>query len=70
MQFTNNGLSRTHWVTTNSIRAVLKKRLLAAGQPYFHPHLFRKTIAQLGAQRCKTPEDFKAWSQNMGIIMC
>ncbi len=65
LQFTNNGLSRTHWTTTNSIRKIVKKRLLAAGQTYFTPHLFRKTIARLGEERCQTPEQFKAWSQNM-----
>lgn len=34
--------------------------------PYFNPHSFRKTLARLGERLCKTPEDFKAWSQNLG----
>src|SRR6185312_8352009 len=38
----------------------------SAGLPYFHPHSFRKTLARLGEVRCKTPEEFKAWSQNLG----
>ena len=25
-----------------------------------------KTLALLGGQRCKTPEQYKAWSQNLG----
>ncbi len=33
--------------------------------PYFNPHSLRHTITQLGARVCQTPEDFKAWSQNM-----
>jgi hypothetical protein len=33
--------------------------------PYFNPHSFRKTLTQLGQQLCRTPEEFKAWSQNM-----
>ena len=37
-----------------------------AGLPYFNPHAFRKTLVQLGQEVCKTPEDFKAWSQNLG----
>lgn len=65
LQFTNNGLSRSHWETADPIRQIVRKRLTAAGQPYFSPHLFRKTIAQLGEQRCTTVEEFKAWSQNM-----
>jgi integrase len=34
----------------------------AAGLSYFNPHSFRKTLAQI----CKTPEEYKAWSQNLG----
>ncbi|MGP8173195.1 MAG: site-specific integrase, partial [Terracidiphilus sp.] len=37
-----------------------------AGLPYFHPHSLRKTLARLGEQVCRSPEDFKAWSQNLG----
>jgi len=34
--------------------------------PYFNPHSFRKTLVRLGQEVCKTTEDFKAWSQNLG----
>src|SRR5512147_2134420 len=30
------------------------------------PHSLRSTLAQFGEQRCQTPEEFKAWSQNLG----
>ncbi len=30
------------------------------------PHSFRNTLVQLGQEVCKTPEQFKAWSQNLG----
>jgi integrase/recombinase XerD len=33
---------------------------------YANPHSFRKTLAQLGERTCRTPEEFKAWSQNLG----
>jgi len=33
---------------------------------YFNPHSFRATLAQLGEKLCRTPEDFKPWSQNLG----
>jgi integrase/recombinase XerD len=39
---------------------------MAAGLPYFNPHSFRKTLARLGQQTCRSPEEFKAWSQNLG----
>jgi hypothetical protein len=29
-------------------------------------HSLRSTLAQVGEQRCQTPEEFKAWSQNLG----
>ena len=33
---------------------------------YFNPHSFRNTLVQLSQDVCKTPEQFKAWSQNLG----
>ena len=39
---------------------------MTVGLPYFNPHSFRKTLARLGQQRCRTPEEMKAWSQNLG----
>ena len=38
----------------------------SAGLAYANPHSFRKTLAQLGERLCRTPEEFKAWSQNLG----
>ncbi len=34
--------------------------------PYFNPHSFRNTLVRFGEVVCKSPEDFKAWSQNLG----
>ncbi|MFT7389645.1 MAG: integrase/recombinase XerD [Candidatus Endobugula sp.] len=34
--------------------------------PYFNPHSFRNTLAALGEKLCQSPEEFKAWSQNLG----
>ena len=36
------------------------------GGPAVLPHSFRKTLALLAGQLCKTPEEYKAWSQNLG----
>ena len=33
---------------------------------YFNPHSFRNTLVRLGQAVCQTPEEFKAWSQNLG----
>jgi len=43
-----------------------KQAFVSVGLPYFNPHSFRKTLAFLGRQRCRTPEEYKAWSQNLG----
>ena len=60
------GLARGHWTTANAVRRIFREAFQRAGLPYFHPHSFRHTLAQLGEQVCRTPEEFKAWSQNVG----
>lgn len=66
LQFAVQGLSRTHWKTTGSIRTIFKRAFEGAGLPYFNPHSFRNTLVNYGQLACKTPEEFKAWSQNLG----
>lgn len=65
-QFEVSGLDRRHWNTATPIRAVFREAFERAGLPYFHPHSFRNTLVRLGLDVCKTPEEFKAWSQNLG----
>jgi integrase len=60
------GLERKHWSTASPIRDIFRKAFARASLPYFNPHSFRNTIAQLGQKLCKTPEQYKAWSQNLG----
>ncbi|MDP3333214.1 MAG: tyrosine-type recombinase/integrase [Methylococcaceae bacterium] len=65
-QFEVVGLARTHWSTATPIRTIFREAFVSAGLPYFNPHSFRNTLVQLGQDVCKTPEAFKAWSQNLG----
>lgn len=65
-QFAAAGLDRTHWSGASSIRGIFREAFQSAGLPYFNPHSFRCTLVRLGQEVCKTPEDFKAWSQNLG----
>jgi integrase len=65
-QFTAAGLSREHWSNASPIRTIFREAFVNAGLPYFNPHSFRNTLVQLGQKVCKTPEQFKAWSQNLG----
>jgi integrase len=65
-QFRAAGLARKHWTNADPIRAIFKEAFEAAGLPGFNPHSFRHALAILGESICKTPEEFKAWSQNLG----
>jgi integrase len=60
------GLDRKHWSSAGPIRTIFKDAFAKADLPYFNPHSFRKTLALLGGQMCKSPEQYKAWSQNLG----
>jgi integrase len=60
------GLKRQFWRDAGAIRRIFRQAFEAAGLPYFNPHAFRDMLAQLGERVCKTPEEFKAWSQNLG----
>ena len=59
-------IKKEHWSTASPIRKVFKESFEGAGLAYFNPHSFRKTLVGLGERACQTPEEFKAWSQNMG----
>ncbi len=65
-QFQVAGLKREHWSTATPIRKIFRESFTKAGLPYFNPHSFRNTLVRLGQTICKTPEDFKALSQNLG----
>jgi integrase len=60
LRFTAMGLDRKHWSTATPIRQIFKGAFAAAGLPYFNSHSFRKTLALLGGQICRTPEEYKA----------
>lgn len=65
-QFEVAGLDRKHWSNATPMRTIFREAFASAGLPYFNPHSFRNTLVRLGEARCKTPEEFKAWSQNLG----
>lgn len=65
-KFSRTLLSTTPWKSTTSLRKVIEEAFQKAGLTYYNPHSFRHTVVQLGYNFCKTPEEFKAWSQNIG----
>jgi integrase/recombinase XerD len=66
LKFEVSGLARRHWSNAGPIRAIFRDAFTLARLPYFNPHSFRKALAQLGERVCRTPEELKAWSQNLG----
>lgn len=65
-QFETAGLERAHWSNAGRIRTIFREAFGRAGLPYFNPHSLRKTLARLGETLCRTAEELKAWSQNLG----
>jgi integrase len=64
--FVVQGVEPVFWETASPIRAVFRQAFETAGLEYFSPHTFRHTLTHLGERLCRTPEQFKAWSQNLG----
>ena len=64
--FASAGIEPIFWQSANQIRKIFKEAFEKANVEYFPPHLFRKTLVRLGETICKTPEEFKSWSQNLG----
>ena len=64
--FKASGFKPEHWSTASPIRTIFRDAFEAADLPYFKPHSFRKTLVTLGQKLCQSPEEFKAWSQNLG----
>jgi integrase/recombinase XerD len=65
-RFEASGLARKPWSNATPIRRIFKVAFERAGLPAFNPHSFRNTLAALGERLCRTPEEWKAWSQNLG----
>ena len=64
--FQASGLSNEHWKSAAPIRRIFSAAFKLAGLQDFKPHSFRNTLVTLGQKMCVSPEDFKAWSQNLG----
>jgi integrase len=64
--FVGKGLARKGWATSDPIRDVFRRAFEAAGLPYFNPHSFRSMLVRHAMTLDLTPEQMKAWSQNLG----
>ena len=64
--FQPQGLARQGWASTGPIRDIFRRAFAAAGLPYFNPHSFRDMLVRHAMTLDLTPEEMKAWSQNLG----
>lgn len=64
--FAVKGLSRECYACTGILNRIIRDAFASVQMPEYTPHSFRKTLAMLGDEKCKTLEEHKAWSMNMG----
>jgi integrase len=64
--FTVTGISRHPYANTTPLNQIIRQAFAAVQLPQYTPHSFRSTLAMLGQERCKTMEELKAWSMNLG----
>jgi integrase/recombinase XerD len=64
--FQASGIEALHWRDASPVRAIFRQAFEVAGLAYFPPHSFRHTLGHLMQTVCRTPEQIKAWSQNLG----
>ena len=64
--FSALGLTRRGWATSGSAREIFKQAFARAGLPYYKPHSFRDMLVHHAFTLNLSPEQMKAWSQNLG----
>ena len=60
------GLARECWSTSEPIRAIFRRAFATALLPYHNPHSLRAMMVRHVMSLDLTPEEVKAWSQNIG----
>jgi site-specific recombinase XerC len=60
------GLARRRWSTSEPVRFIFRRGFAAAGLPYHNPHSLRGMMVRHIMTLDLTPEELKAWSQNIG----
>jgi integrase len=65
-QFVCEHLDSEHWQSTTTIREIVENAFETSGFQRYTPHSFRDLLVRLSYDLCKTPAQFKAWSQNLG----
>src|SRR4030095_12500289 len=64
--FQPQGLAPHGWSSSGPIRDVFRRAFEGAGLPYYNPHSFRDMLVRYAMTLDLSPEEMKAWSQNLG----
>lgn len=64
--FANLSLARRGYSGGAALNTIIRAAFAAVQLPQYTPHAFRKTLTLYGNELTKTPEQFKAWSLNLG----
>ena len=60
------GLARRGWASSEPVREIFRLAFANAGLPYYNPHSLRAMLVRHAMILNLTPEEMKAWSQNLG----
>jgi integrase len=60
------GITRESWASGDRAREIIQGAFFAVGLPRFHPHSIRHALIRHAMSLDLSPEEMKAWSQNLG----
>ena len=60
------GIARAAWASGDRARDIIQGAFVAVGLPKFHPHSIRHALIRYAMALDLSPEEMKAWSQNLG----
>jgi len=60
------GIMCEGWASGDRARDIIQAAFSAVGLPKFHPHCIRHALIRHATTLDLTPEELKAWSQNLG----
>lgn len=64
--FEAKGVEPVFWRSTSTMRKIFEERTKNANLEYFSPHKYRHSATRLATDNCKSAEQIKAVSQNLG----
>ncbi|MCL6729880.1 tyrosine-type recombinase/integrase [Sphingomonas hankyongi] len=60
------GIARQAWASGDRARDIIQGAFVSVGLPKFHPHSIRHALIRYAMALDLSPEEMKAWSQNLG----